>query len=94
MTTKYKISSKRSRNRFFVDLIMTKAKFIKFAKEMIAYDQLDHGLDKYLETPFEYIKVEDQLELVPSREVSEDEWFCAAINYFEHDGGRVVVEEM
>ena len=90
----YKISIKANRISEFVDHYMTKPEFIKFAEECLAYDQLDHGLDKYLELPVEYTEVEDQLELVPSRDVSEDEWFRAAINYFEHDGGEVVVEEL
>ena len=89
--TNYKISIKRNRISDFADHYMTKAEFIKFAEECLAYDQLDHGLDKYLETPVEYTEVEDQLELVPSRDVSEDEWFRAGINYFEHDGGEIQV---
>ena len=92
--TNYKISIKANRISDFADHYMTKAEFIKFAEECLAYDQLGHFLDKYLDTPVEYTEVEDQLDLVPSREVSEDEWYRAAINYFEHDGGQVVVEEL
>ncbi len=90
--TNYKISIKANRNSDFADHYMTKAEFIKFAEEMIAYDQLGHFLDKYLEIPVEYTEVEDQLDLVPSREVSEDEWFRAGINYFERYGGEVSVK--
>ena len=92
--TNYRISIKVNRNRVLADHYMTKREFIKFAEDMIAYDQLDHGLDKYLETPVEYMEVEDQIELVPSRDVSEDEWYRAAINYFEHDGGQVVIKSI
>lgn len=92
--TNYKISIKANRNSDFADHYMTKGEFIKFAEDMIAYDQLGHFLDKYLEIPVEYTEVEDRLGLVPSREVSEDEWFRAAINYFEHDGGQVQVKRI
>jgi len=92
--TNYKISIKRNRTSHFADHYMTKPEFIKFAEDMIAYDQLGHFLDYYLDIPVEYSEVENQIDLVPSREVSEEEWFRAAINYFEHDGGEVVVEEL
>ena len=92
--TNYKISIKRNRISDFADHYMTKREFIKFAENMIAYDQLGHFLDKYLDIPVEYSEVENQIDLVPSREVSEDEWYRAAINYFEHDGGQVVVKSI
>ena len=92
--TNYKISIKINRNSHFVDHIMTKPEFIKFAEECLQYDQLGHFLDYYLDIPVEYHEVEGQIDLVPSREVSEEEWYRAGINYFERYGGEVVVVEL
>jgi len=69
---------------------MSREEFVKFAEECIIYDRLDHGLEKYLVKPVEWVEVNGKMVL--NRKVNDYEWSVAAMNYFKKDGGEITVK--